>query len=184
MAATYLILSFSPSFSLSPSLSLFMCKVQQSCNTAGLIAFKKKKGLKNWVLENSPSRCIDCALSLFPSLGPSFRSLQRWAPALREMIYCALFIASHGHFSEMQLAGTTACGSCTQCFFLLLLPLFSSLCLALSLARSYRSLWDKIWAGVSGPTYFSLSLCVLHSSEMTIYRTYCCARVEMDIKTK
>lgn len=160
MAATYLILSFSPSFSLSPSLSLFMCKVQQSCNTAGLIAFKKKKGLKNWVLENSPSRCIDCALSLFPSLCPSFRSLQHWAPALREMIYCALFIASHGHFSEMQLAGTTACGSCTQCFFLLLLPLSASLSLSLVRTDPFETRYEQ--GCLVQRTSLSLSVFCIH----------------------
>lgn len=45
---------------------------------------------------------------------------------LRSVIYCALFISSHGHFSGMQLAGTTSCGSCSLLFFPLPLSLTDS----------------------------------------------------------
>ncbi len=71
---------------------------------------------------------------------------------LRSVIYCALFISSHGHFSGMQLAGTTSCGSCSLLFFL-------------SPSLPNRFFWSETRAGVADLSRLSLFLLCIHLNE-------------------
>lgn len=98
--------------------------------------------------ESGRGKCVQAASSLSSSgslcEGSVLRRLRCRAPSERGMIYGALFITGHGHFSGTQLAGTTACGSCTLC-----LPPFPSLSFSLPL-----------WNGVPCPTWLFIALVV------------------------
>lgn len=136
----------------------FLCMVSKCAGH--LMAFRAVKEEKR--KEEKRIRAPNCSVRGWWREGrrlwalPSSSASSAKPPSGREMIYGALFITGHGHFSGMQLAGTPSCGSCTPRLSLsFFLSLSSSLAPSLKQDRSRVALSDMPFWG-----FFFLVFCM------------------------